>query len=312
MAETTFEVVYAGPAVEDGRMPVRDLAPALFALGELVKLASEELYPDLPAPALEVKATERACFDVHLVLAADGTWDQLIDMLTARGPTALTNLLGLLIDGSVIGAGIFKFSQLVNNRRIKREEPADDPNRMRVILDDGTMLEAPAGTVRLYRNTSIRRAARDSVAPLKRSGIERLEFRPSQADHDTLTLNRTDAAAFDLPESADESVIDEERQMVVTLVSLSFSEGNKWRVSDGTNSFGISIDDEVFVDRVNRGEAFRKGDMLRCRIRVIQTTQAGQLRSEYRLTEVIDHIKAGQQLDMDDSSDDRPDPAPEH
>lgn len=59
MAETTFGVNYDGPALDDGRMPVRDLAPALLALGELFREASAELYPDLPPPALDVKATEK-------------------------------------------------------------------------------------------------------------------------------------------------------------------------------------------------------------------------------------------------------------
>src|SRR5688500_11839084 len=46
MAETTFGVVYDGPALETGRMPVRDLAPALLALGQLFSEASRFVYPE--------------------------------------------------------------------------------------------------------------------------------------------------------------------------------------------------------------------------------------------------------------------------
>lgn len=59
MAETTFSVTYDGAALQDGRMPVRELAPALLALGEVFRVAAAEVYPDLPTPTLEVKATKK-------------------------------------------------------------------------------------------------------------------------------------------------------------------------------------------------------------------------------------------------------------
>jgi hypothetical protein len=303
MAETTFGVNYDGPALEDGRMPVRELAPALLALGDLFKEAGGELYPDLPPPTLDVKATQRGSFDVHLVLTADGVWDQVVNMLTAKGSTALTNLEGLVIGGGSVGMGLFKFIKFLQKRKVKTAEAADDHDTMRIVLDDETTLEVPVGTLKLYRNKRVREAARDSVAPLRRSGIERVEFQPAVLDTEggeAVTVERGDLDAFDSPEEAEDELLDEERKMVVTLVSVSFSEGNKWRVSDGQLTFGVTIDDEGFVDRVNRGEAFRKGDMLRCRMRIVQSTKDGKLHTEYRLTEVIEHIKSGEQLNLED------------
>src|SRR5262245_35807923 len=139
MAETTFGVKYEGPALAEGRMPVRDLAPALLALGELFREASRELYPELPAPSLDVKAAEKGSFDVQMVLAADGMWEQVVNMLSAKGPTALTNLLGLVIDGGVVGTGLFKLIQIIGQRKIEREEATNNPDQMRIILDDETV-----------------------------------------------------------------------------------------------------------------------------------------------------------------------------
>src|SRR3954447_20078355 len=96
MAETAFEVKYDGEALRDGRMPVRDLAPALLALGELFRIAGSELYPDLPPPTLEAKATEKGSFDVHLIINASDAWEQVMNMLTAKGSTALSNLEALV------------------------------------------------------------------------------------------------------------------------------------------------------------------------------------------------------------------------
>lgn len=300
MAETTFGVSYDGPALEEGRMPVRDLAPALLALGGLFKEASATLYPDLPPPTLDIKATKKGSFDVHLILSADGLWDQVVDMLTDEGSTALSNLEALVVGGGTVGMGLFKLIQRLRRRKIKTAEAvSDNPELMRIVLDDETTLEVPTGTVKLFRNSKARKSARESVAPVKRTGIDRVRFQPTAAD-EPIEIEAGDFDSFETIEDADQKDLIEERMMLVTLVSVSFSEGNKWRVSDGQITFGVAIEDESFVDRVNRGESFRKGDMLRCRVRITQSMKGGKLHSEYCLAEVLEHIKGSEQLNLAD------------
>jgi hypothetical protein len=298
MAETTFGVRYQGPALKDGRMPVRDLAPALLALGDLIKEASAELYPDLPAPTLEIQATERGSFDVHLILSAPEVWEQVMDILTAKGPTALSNLQAVLLGSSTTGLGIYKLIKLIKRRNIKTIETTDDPNKLKVVIDDDTVIEAPAGTVKLYRNPKARKAARDSVAPAKRRGVDCVELRSESPEHETLMIEAAEAEEFDLPTGAeDENLVDDVREAMVAVVKADFGEG-RWRLDDGTATFGAVMDDEGFQDRVNRGEAFRKGDFLRCRIRTVQSTRKGKLHNEHRIIDVIDHIESGEQLIM--------------
>ena len=57
MAEVDFAVEYDGPALQAGRMPVRDLAPALLALGEIFTDASRVFYPEREPVALNIEAT---------------------------------------------------------------------------------------------------------------------------------------------------------------------------------------------------------------------------------------------------------------
>jgi hypothetical protein len=99
VAETTFGITYDGPALAAGTMPVRDLAPALLALGDLFTEASQVLYPDAGPVALNIKATDEGSFDVHLILEAKDLWDQLVDMFTSDEVTALVNLQNLVIGG---------------------------------------------------------------------------------------------------------------------------------------------------------------------------------------------------------------------
>jgi hypothetical protein len=74
MAATQFSVAFGGPAVDDGTMPIRDLAPALLALGDVFSAASRTLYPDREPVALNIKAnpsvarSRSICFSLLLAL----------------------------------------------------------------------------------------------------------------------------------------------------------------------------------------------------------------------------------------------------
>jgi hypothetical protein len=302
MAETTFSVNYDGPALEDGRMPVRELAPALLALGELFRVAGAEVYPDLPAPTLEVKATEKGSFDVHLIINASSAWQQVMNMLNAEGTTALATLEALIFGTSGVSMGVYKFIKMVKRRKIKKIEATANPDMMKIIFDDDTMLEAPAGTVKIYRNPAVRKAARDSVAPAKREGIDHVEFRPASPEVEPLTVEADEVDDFDLPSGMeDDELVDDMREAVVSVIKTDFGDG-RWKVNDGTATFGVEMEDQGFKGRIDHGEPFRKGDLLRARIRTIQSTKEGKLQNDYRLVEVIEHIKGGEQLYIDSES----------
>jgi hypothetical protein len=81
MAETAFDLTYEGDAIAEGRMPIRDLAPALLALGEMFAEASELVEPSRPPASLNIEATGKDSFVVHLVLAG---WDHIIDIFSSK------------------------------------------------------------------------------------------------------------------------------------------------------------------------------------------------------------------------------------
>jgi hypothetical protein len=115
-----------------------------------------------------------------------------------------------------------------------------------------------------------------------------------------VTVKEGEVDNFDLPSGTeDDELVDDIREAVVTVIKTDFGDG-RWKVNDGTATFGVAMEDEGFKDRINRGEPFRKGDLLRSRIRTIQSTKDGQLQNEHRLIEVIEHIKGTEQLNMGD------------
>lgn len=286
MAEGAFQVTYDGPALQSGRMPVRDLAPALLALGDLFTEAGAVLYPDREPVALDIKATAEGSFDVHLILEAGGLWDQVIDLVTSDDSSALLALI-------VYVTTLFGAVKFIGRKLIKNSEQVA-PGRVKLTLEDGETLEVPSEVLDLYGKIQVRKKARAVVEPLDRPGVDRLDFR--REDEVTVSVGSNDLPAFQLPE---EGVLEDmgtrERETVVAIAAATFIEGNKWRLTEGEQIFWATIEDEVFLSRVEHGEAFRKGDFLECRLRVEQFLRDGALHSDYFVTRVVRHIQRTQQ-----------------
>src|SRR4051812_44184432 len=105
MAEARFSVSYDGPALADGRMPVRDLAPALLALGDVFGEASQVLFPDQEPVALDIRATGEGSFAVYLAVHGPDLWDQIVQFFTSHGVTAIDTMMDYIVGGS----GLFYF-----------------------------------------------------------------------------------------------------------------------------------------------------------------------------------------------------------
>jgi hypothetical protein len=302
MAETAFRIAYDGPALETGRMPVRDLAPALLALGELFAEASEVIYPEGGPVALNIKATEQGSFDVQLILEAKDLWDQFTDMFGSEDVTALVNLKTLVAGGLGVGS-LFGLIKWLKGRRVVREEPTLEPGTVRITVDDETSVEIPSDVAKLYRRITIRRKAREVVAPLHRDGVDEVKFAEEPEAPPELVIREDDLPAYESAATEEDDVLlEEERVMLLQIAAVYFEEGKKWRLSDGTVTFWASMEDALFLAEVDRRiEQFAKGDMLRCRLRLIQRRRpTGGLQTEYHVVQVLEHIRADEQMSLGD------------
>lgn len=296
MAESEFAVTYDGPAVAGGRMPVRDLAPALLALGDLFAEASVMAYPDREPVVLDIKATAEGSFDVQLVLQAGAMWDTLVELFSSDDAAALAHIKELIFGST---AGLFFLIRWLRGRRVKAQEQIP-PRSVKLTLDDNTSMTVPNEVLRLYQRPNIQRNARRFVEPLSREGVESVEVRV--ANETSLRLEAGDIGAF--PEPEEVPLVDHEMQMYVAIAAVAFVEGNKWRFSSGDDTFYAAVEDQRFLEDIEQGKAFRKGDVLRCRMRLIQTQRNGNLHTERRVVEVMEHIPREVQLGLDDQADD--------
>jgi hypothetical protein len=266
-------------------MPVRDLAPALLALGDVFAEASRVLYPDNQPVALDIRATNEGSFNVLLVAHGPDLWDQIVRWLSSQEATALDHLKELVI---VSGASVLYLIKRLRGRKIKREEQIGS-GQVRLTLDDETQIEVPAETLQLYRRVTIRKKAKDVVRPLNRKGVNRLDFR--EGTETTLSIEADDVSAFEVVEAEAETVLEDVVERRLKILSVVFTEGNKWRFTDGDVAFSAAIEDTAFLERVKLGEAFSDGDVLRCRMREVQSeSEDGKLSTDRFIVEVLEHI----------------------
>lgn len=142
---------------------------------------------------------------------------------------------------------------------------------------------------RLYQTRSVRQSLSKVIAPLERNGIDTFACGPDGKV--AVVVCKKDVPAFILAATEADVVSDTiSNGVLLQIESASFKDGNKWRLSDGANTFFAELRDPKFLARVDQGlERFGKGDVLVVDLRRVQMVTEGGLKSEYTIEQVVDH-----------------------
>lgn len=295
MAESAFTVTFGGPA-PNSRIAVRDLAPALLALGELVADVSVLIDPDRAPAELSIDSIAAGSSTVRLIVSIADQSDRLTDLLAPAASSVLAEILDVVIGPR----GLLQLTRRARNRTITQRAAATESGVARVTLEDGEELEARDEAMELYLDRGARRNATAIARPLRRRAFETLELASPTAPPTLITA--LDAEAFDMPATPESAPVETELEMLVDVAAPAFPVNNKWRLSNGiAGSFWATIGDGAFLNRVNAGEPFRKGDSLRCLFKVTQRDTPLGPQTEHHVIEVRQHVARGQQLRLDEA-----------
>ena len=305
MSRAIFTITYDGPALRDHAMDVRDLAPAMLGLGQLFDAANSTLNGDSARVRVQVKATEPGCFQITFEVVQT-LGEHLIAMLAGPHVTAAANLIGLLVGGPAVTYGLFGLIKRLKGGQFDKVEHLAE-NTVRITIGDQN-LDVPVEVLRLYQDIAVRNAAQRVVEePLKKDGIETFEARSDRdgttiISHDTsytIRITKEEATYFVKPQIPDFTLVDDIRRSAFSIISLAFKEDNKWRLNDGTNAIGATIEDSAFLARVDANQiSFSKGDILICDVRVVQKQTDSGLKTDYTVVQVVEHRPAARQLPL--------------
>jgi hypothetical protein len=298
MDMSEFRITYDGPALEASEMDVRELAPALLAIGDLLEAATKTLCGDQVKPQINVRGSfKTGSFGIDFTLVTSLV-NRMRELFAGNEATAIANALAILgalgFTAKKGGKGLFAVLKWIRGRPLERVEVKPDSAILHV---EGERLEIELSVLTLLRDVSVRQATTRVLSPLAREGITIFS---AGTDHEIVeTVEASEVGWFHVPEQPDELLVDEDRKMVFSIVSLAFKDDNKWRLYDGAATIHASISDAGFLKRVDTNlETFAKGDVLVCNVRVRQWQTPAGAKTEYDVTNVLEHRTAARQIQL--------------
>lgn len=295
-----FHVVYDGKALDEHLMDVRDLAPAMMAISDLLTHANKEINGDKLEIKLNVKANfKTGCFGIEFVEQL--SWvNQIKDLLTGPTATALANASGILgfvgfFGGTAIGV-IQLYKKLKGKPPVKIEETLDNA---KVFYSETEYLEVDKRVLRLYRSKVIASDIEKMLEPLNKEGIDSFYVVKEMLDDNIELFIDKDEVEFFKFQDIDDHLSESITETFLQIESISFKEKNKWRFNNGGSTINASISDEVFLQKIDSGLLrFGKGDLLKVKLKTIQFLAHTKLKTEFEVIEVMEH-KTTQQEEFD-------------
>lgn len=266
---------YQGPAVDDGTMDVYDAAANMVAFSDYVVAAAHKLYGDDVVVKAEVTAYRHASFGTDLLFEVIGAAPVLLAMYPDIVSVATT------IKESI---DLYRF--------LKGEEPAKvehngDDRSINVTNNNGNIVQVNIESLNLTMDAKAGKAIEKFIGEaLMKPGVNTIEV---SREGQNIAQATSDEAKFFHPIGKEDTLLEQIVRMGLTIESLSFKDGNKWRMWNGSESLGYSMEDEAFLSRVDAGESFRKGDVLICDVLVKQTKTGNALKMHRAIVKVHDH-----------------------
>ena len=277
--ETRIALRYSGPAVDSGLMDVYEASANMIAFSQFVVVAAKAAFGQTTEARAEVAGFGKGSFVTDLVFNVGGPSATLF---TAISPEHLW---------------LFVKEAFALWKHLKGAPPShveDNSQWAQVTKNSGQVLQVRTESLNIVLSEKGGEAVSQFVKKaLERPGMDSVAIASATEEIGNVTQ---DEAKYFGSVTPSENITDVVVRMALVIEAPVFKDGNKWRFSDGQQSFYADIEDAEFLAKVNAGERFGKGDVLYADVRINQEQTGMKITASRTIVKVHDHKIASTQL----------------
>lgn len=298
-------IAYDGSGLQDGTMDVKELAPALLAFGTLLDEANKELNGSDAKLQVLVKSDFKAgSFHVDFEIAR--TLMEQVSLLWSISPPftvdQILEYLGLVsVFSSITGITVLELFEKIAGRKIKKGTVIEDNNIKLEFEDNSQSITINKNVYQLFINLGVQSSIQKIIKPLEKDGIDR--FFSQKNGKTEREILKSDVPYYRTPEVAkkgpeEEILAESVSKVAFKIITASFEEGYKWRLTNGQDKITAAIKDQSFISKVYNNEvSISKSDTLIVEMKTVQwLAQDGSIKTENEIIKVLEHKKIPNQL----------------
>ena len=307
MSETRLQIVYEGEAVASHSMDVRQLGPALMAVGELFSEANNFLNEGRSQVSVRVRSDfEHGCFlaNLEVITSLIDAFKDLLSEGEKLSAREIAELLGLAtVTGLLTLLGYLKVKGKRNLESVSRE---DERGQVKVTFEgDHNQVTIQNNVFKLSNNPKILEAVEQIAESTQPEGIDSIEFREDDKLANAITKPegreiiegiRNTRLQEQLPEPPSAQVI--EAHLMVYEPRLD-TDAQYWRFWYGDQSIRVDVSETQIPGEVMARGRVNVGDTWKVRLEIAQRqTTTGRMRNDYKILEVVEFFPGGHQQSL--------------
>ena len=295
MQKETFGLCFRGPALDQGSIDVRDLAPSLLAICDLIQEAGHVVYGEKAAITIKVQGDfKTSSFEVLLEIAHFFT-DTISNLLSFEEQYNIKQLLLDLGIFSAMGLGYFKIKKWLKGKKVDKEEDTSSGEKKIYFGNESRTINQ--NVYKLIINSTINQSADKLMVPLRNSGIDSIGF--SAAGETTELINSNEADYFRYS-GYDDATTRESRRTDFFSLAAPTSDQSKWQLMDDGSKIMAKLCDHDFERKWKcRNVLFGYGDILELELLTVSKITGKRIIKEHFIINIINHIPGPSQEEMD-------------